>query len=43
MIQLRTCMSVHCDQCGDILGCPEFEARFCGERAGAAARRVRLP
>jgi hypothetical protein len=28
MIQLHTCVSVHCDQCQDALGGPEFEAHY---------------
>lgn len=44
MIQLHTCVSVHCDQCGDALGSPEFEAHYRSERAvlsAAAAERWR--
>jgi hypothetical protein len=26
MVQVHTCVSVHCDQCGDSLGDPGFEA-----------------
>lgn len=28
MIQLHTCVSVHCDRCGDALGSPELEAHY---------------
>ena len=44
MIQRHTCVSVHCDQCGDALGSPEFEAHYHTERAalrGATAARWR--
>jgi hypothetical protein len=42
MIQLHTCVSVHCDQCGDALGSPELEAHYRSEglalRAATAAK-----
>jgi hypothetical protein len=42
MIQTHTCVSVHCDQCGDALGSPELEAHYRTEgvalRAATAAR-----
>lgn len=28
MLQLHTCVSVHCDQCGDALGAPLVEAHY---------------
>jgi hypothetical protein len=37
MIQLHTCVSVRCDQCGDALGSPEFEAHYRTERAALRA------
>ena len=37
MIQRHTCVSVHCDQCGDALGSPEFEAHYRTERAALRA------
>ena len=37
MIQVHTCVSVHCDQCGDALGSPEFEAHYRTERAALNA------
>jgi hypothetical protein len=33
MIQVRTCASVHCDQCGDSLGSPGVEEHFATEDA----------
>jgi hypothetical protein len=42
MRQVHTCVSVHCDQCGDALGSPGFPAHYPTERsaltAAAAAR-----
>jgi hypothetical protein len=37
MIQRHTCVSVRCDQCGDALGSPEFEAHYRTERAALRA------
>ena len=37
MIQVHTCVSVHCDQCGDSLGSPAFEAHFATEDAALDA------
>ena len=37
MIQVHTCASVHCDQCGDALGSPECELHY---RTDNAARRA---
>jgi hypothetical protein len=37
MVQVRTCVSVHCDQCGDALGGPEFEAHYPTEDAALDA------
>jgi hypothetical protein len=39
MLQGHACVSVHCDQCGDSLGAPEFQAHYPSEDAalGAAA------
>jgi hypothetical protein len=45
MIQVHTCVSVHCDQCGDALGNPEHEMHYRTERSAldaAAAHRWRL-
>ncbi|MGH3852166.1 MAG: hypothetical protein ACRDR6_01430 [Pseudonocardiaceae bacterium] len=28
MVRVHTCVSVHCDQCGDALGDPGFEAHY---------------
>ncbi len=42
MIQVHTCVSVHCDQCGAALRSPEFEEHFRTEGAAlraAAAQR----
>jgi hypothetical protein len=33
MVQVHTCVSVHCDQCGDSLGDPGFEAHYPTENA----------
>jgi hypothetical protein len=44
MIQLHTCVSVHCDRCEDALGGPEFEAHYRTEglaRRAATANRWR--
>jgi hypothetical protein len=37
MIQVHTCVSVHCDQCGDALGDPGFEAHYPTEDAALDA------
>lgn len=37
MIRLHTCVSVHCDQCGDALGSPECEEHYRSERAALDA------
>lgn len=37
MIQVHTCVSVHCDQCGDALGSPECEAHYRSERTALKA------
>jgi hypothetical protein len=37
MIPVHTCVSVCCDQCGDALGSPAFEAHFSTERAALDA------
>lgn len=37
MVQVRTCVSVHCDQCGDTLGGPEFQAHYPTEDAALDA------
>jgi hypothetical protein len=37
MIQLHTCVSVHCDQCGDALGSPTVQAHYPTERAALNA------
>lgn len=37
MLQVHTCVSVHCDQCGDTLGSPEFEAHYRTERSALSA------
>ncbi len=37
MVQVRACVSVHCDQCGDALGGPEFEAHYPTEDAALDA------
>ena len=41
MIQVHTCVSVHCDQCGDSLGSPDFESHYTTEMTAldAAAER----
>lgn len=31
MVQVHTCVSVHCDQCGDSLGSPGFETHYATE------------
>jgi hypothetical protein len=44
MLQVHTCVSVHCDQCGDVLGGPAFQAHYRSEKAAlgaAAAQRWR--
>jgi hypothetical protein len=35
MLQVHTCVSVHCDQCGDALGCDQ-----CGDALGGLAHTV---
>jgi hypothetical protein len=45
MVQVHTCVSVHCAQCGDALGDPGFEAHYPTEDAAldaAAARGWRV-
>lgn len=37
MLQGHTCVSVHCDQCGDSLGAPAFEAHYPSEDAALDA------
>jgi hypothetical protein len=37
MVQVHTCVSVHCDQCGDPLGSPGFEAHWPTEDAALDA------
>jgi len=37
MIQAHTCVSVHCDQCGDALGSPEYELHYPTERSALDA------
>lgn len=37
MIQVHTCVSVHCDQCGDALGGPVHMAHFRTENAAMNA------
>ena len=37
MVQVHTCVSVHCDQCGDSLGSPGFEAHYPTEGAALDA------
>jgi hypothetical protein len=37
MVQVHTCVSVHCDQCGDTLGGPEFQAHYPTEDAALDA------
>jgi hypothetical protein len=37
MMQVRTCVSVHCGQCEDTLGGPEFEAHYPTEDAALDA------
>lgn len=37
MVQVHTCVSVHCDQCGDSLGSPGFEAHYGTEHAALDA------
>ena len=40
MVQVHTCVSVHCDQCGDSPGQPGFEAHFATEDAALDAAAV---
>jgi hypothetical protein len=44
MLQVQTCVSVHCHQCGDALGDPRLEAYFPSEDAAldAAAQGWRI-
>jgi hypothetical protein len=45
MIQVHTCVSVHCDRCGDALGDPGFQAHYRNERSAldaATAQRWRI-
>lgn len=37
MLQLHTCVSVHCDQCGDALGSPECQEHYRSEPAALSA------
>lgn len=37
MVQVHTCVSVHCDQCGDSLGSPGCEAHYATEIAALDA------
>lgn len=37
MVQVQTCVSVHCDQCGDALGSPWHEAHYPTEDAALDA------
>jgi hypothetical protein len=37
MVQVHTCVSVHCDQCGDSLGSPGFEEHYATEDAALDA------
>jgi hypothetical protein len=37
MIQVHTCVSVHCDQCRDALGSPECERHYRAENAALDA------
>ncbi|MGH3824578.1 MAG: hypothetical protein ACRDRA_17355 [Pseudonocardiaceae bacterium] len=37
MVQVHTCVSVHCDQCRDALGSPGFEAHYPSEDAALDA------
>jgi hypothetical protein len=37
MIQVHTCVSVHCDQCGAALGSPECEEHYRNERSALRA------
>jgi hypothetical protein len=41
MIQVRTCVSVYCDQCGDALGDPGFETHYPTERSALTAATAR--
>ena len=40
MIQVHTCVSVHCAQCGDSLGGPGFEAHYPSEAAALDAAQA---
>jgi hypothetical protein len=45
MLQVQTCVSAHCHQCGDALGGPGFEAHYPSENAAldaAAAQGWRI-
>jgi hypothetical protein len=37
IVQVHTCVSIHCDQCGDALGSPGFEAHYVTEDAALDA------
>jgi hypothetical protein len=37
MVQVHTCVSIHCDQCGDAIGSPGFEAHYPTEDAASDA------
>ncbi|MGH3547780.1 MAG: hypothetical protein ACRDQU_06625 [Pseudonocardiaceae bacterium] len=37
MVQVHTCVSVHCAQCGDAMGVPGFEAHYATEDAALDA------
>jgi hypothetical protein len=41
MVQVHTCVSVHCDQCGDALGDPGLEAHYPTEDAALDAAAAR--
>ena len=45
MLQVHTCVSVHCDQCGHVLGLPVYPVHFRTENAAintATAERWRI-
>jgi hypothetical protein len=37
MLQVHTCVSVHCDQCGQVLGFPAYSVHFRTENAAISA------
>ena len=39
MLQVHTCVSVHCDRCRDALGGPLVQAHYRTEKATAGRRR----